>query len=104
MYLQFINNDNKYPIYEEDIKYMGNNKIFFYNSNIPINNNGFNIYLEDEDVVDLQSSYDQINTVYGATTSDSYYNLKDHNVLQYEIQNVHQKHNLFLLQLIYLFL
>lgn len=38
------------------------------------------VYLEDEDVVDLQSSYDQINTVYGATTSDSYYNLKDHNL------------------------
>lgn len=49
MYLQFINDSNKYPIYEENIKYIGINKIFFYNSNIPINNNGFNIYLEDED-------------------------------------------------------
>ena len=38
------------------------------------------VYLEDEDVIDLQSSYDQINNVYGASVSDSRYSLKDHNL------------------------
>ena len=38
------------------------------------------VYLEDEDVVDLQTSYDQINNVYGASVSDAYYNLKDNNL------------------------